>query len=199
MRNLHKFILENNGIEALRLFRDWERLQYRECDYKNHRIFTLRCLHNDLVPVSIKLKSTLRSERAREILISAEKQLLQARLKSINSLLDNNAKQIEATRSQIASILPIPSYRKCQEFIEKVKELKFKKVKDRQVRKFNNLLNKKEGNITWQSSQVTPAARASPQVASRQATLAARAPPHVAISSQAGRYTQSLGLLLRWH
>ena len=26
----------------------------------------LRCLHNDLVPVSIKLKSTLRSERAKK-------------------------------------------------------------------------------------------------------------------------------------
>ena len=190
----HKFILENNGIEVLRLFRDWERLQCRECNYKNHRILTLRCLHNDLVPVSIKLKSSLRTERARKILGSAEKKLLQARLKSINSLLDNNAKQIGLTRSQIASILPTPSYSKCQEFIEKVKELRFKKVKDRQVRKFNNLLNKKEGNITWQSSphrQVTLAAGASPQAANRQATLATRASPHAAISSQAGRQLHS--------
>ena len=99
-----------------------------------------------------------------------EKQLIQARLKSINSLLDNNAKQIELTRSQIASFLPTPSYNKCQEFIEKVKELRFKKVKDRQVRKFNNLLNKKEGNITWQSPQVTLAARASTPAGNRQAT-----------------------------
>ena len=155
MRNLHKFILENNGIEALRLFRDLERLQYREYNHKSHRIFILRCLHNDLVPVSIKLKTTLGAERARKILRSAEKQLLQARLKSINILLDNDAKQIELTRSQIVSILPTPTYRKCQEFIEKVKELRFKKVKDRQVRKFNNLLNKKEGNITWQNSPHT--------------------------------------------
>ena len=138
MGNLHKFILENNGIEALRLLRDLERLQYTECDYKNHRIFTLRCLHSNLVPVSIKLELTLRSGRARKILRSAETQLLQARLKSINSLLDNNAKQLELTRSQIASILPTPNYRKCQEFIENIKEIRFKKVKDRQVRNFNN-------------------------------------------------------------
>ena len=94
------------------------------------------------------------------------------------------------------SILPTPSYRKCQEFIEKVKELRFKRVKDRQVRKFNNLLNKKEGNITWQSSphtgrQVTPAAGASAQVVNRQATPATRAPPHAAISSEAGRQVPS--------
>ena len=134
MQNLHKLILVNNGIEVLRLFRYWERLKIRECNYKNHRIFTLRCLHNNLVPVSIKLKSTLRSERVRKILRLAEKQLLQTRLKSINSLLDNNDKQLESTRSQRVSILPGLSYIKCQEFIEKVKELRFKKVKDRQDR-----------------------------------------------------------------
>ena len=184
MRNLHKFILENNGIEALRLLRDGERLQYRDTDYKNHRIFTLRYLHNDLVPVSIKLKTTLRTVI---IIRSAEKQLLQARKKSINSLLDNNAKQIELTRSQITSILPHPSYNKCQEFIEKVKDLRFKKVKDRQVRKFNNLLNKKEGNVTWQSTpntgrQVTLATGASLWVAGRQVILATRASSQAVIN-----------------
>ena len=35
MSNLHKFILENNAIEVLRLLRDWERLQYRKYNYKH--------------------------------------------------------------------------------------------------------------------------------------------------------------------
>ena len=132
----------------MRLLRDWERLQFRQCNYKNHRIFTLRCLHNELVPVSIRLKSTLRSERAKKILRKAEKQLLQTRLKSINSLLDNNAKQLELTRSKIASILTPPNYQQCQEFIENIKEKRINKVKERQVRKLNNLINKKKGGIT---------------------------------------------------
>ena len=121
-----------------------------------------------LVPVSIRLKSTLKSERARKILRTAEKQLLQTRLKSISSLLDNNAKQLELTRSKIASILTPPYYQQCQEFIEKIKEKRFIKVRERQVRKLNNLINKKEGGITWQSSQVSLAARAFPQVNNRQ-------------------------------
>ena len=87
----------------------------------------------------------------------AEKQLLQTRLKSINSLLDNNAKQLELTRSKIVSILTPPNYQQCQEFIEKIKEKRFIKVRERQVRKLNNLINKKEGGITWQSSQATRA------------------------------------------
>ena len=179
MRNLHKFILENYGIGSLRLLRGWEKFQLRQCNFKSHRIFTLRCIHSELVPVSIRLKSTWMSERAKKILRMAEKQLLQTRLKSINSLLDNNGKQLELTRSKIASILTPPNYQQCQEFIEKIKEKRFIKVRERQVRKLNNLINKKERGITWLSSQVFPAARAFPWANNRQADN----------SIQAGRLT----------
>ena len=118
----------------------------------------------------------------------AEKQLLQTRLKSINSLLDNNAKQLELTRSKIVSILTAPNYQQCQEFIEKIKEKRFNKVKERQVRKLNNLINKKEGGITWPSSQVFLAARAFPWANNRQVTTATRA-SHATNSSQTGRLT----------
>ena len=56
MKNLHNIILEQYGMEALSLFKDWEILQIRDCNYRNHRIFTLRCITKGLVPVSIKLK-----------------------------------------------------------------------------------------------------------------------------------------------
>ena len=152
MRNLHQIILQEYGLEALHLFRDWERLQLRALDYKNHRIFTLRCIHKDLIPVSIKLKSTLKTERAKKIVRKAEKELLQARVKAINSILDNVGKQTELCRSQLASILSTQRLRECQGFIEKVGEIRFTKVKQRQLNKFNNLLNKKEGNVTGVSS-----------------------------------------------
>ena len=154
MRNLHQIILEENGLGALHLFRDWERLQLRASNYMNHRIFTLRCIHKELVQVSIKLKTTLKTEKARKIIKLAEKHLLQASIKSINSILDNNTKQTELCRSKLASILSTPMFRKCQGFIEKVGEIRFNKVKSRQVNKFNNLV-KKEGNITGTSSQIT--------------------------------------------
>ena len=141
-------------------FRDWEKLQLRDCDYKNHRIFTLRCIHKELVPVSIRLKTTLRTEKARKIIRTVEKQLLQARIKFINSILDNNAKERELCRSKLASILSTSNFKKCKGFVEKVSELRLNKVKSRQVKKFNNLICKKEGNITSKASQAT---RAIPQ------------------------------------
>ena len=99
MRNLHQIILQEYGLEAKHLFRDWERLWLRASDYKNHRIFTLRGLHKDLIPVSIKLKTTLKTERAKKIVRKAQIDLLQARVKAINSILDNVSKQTELCRS----------------------------------------------------------------------------------------------------
>ena len=118
------------------MFRDWERLWLREKDYKNHRIFTLRCLHKDLVPVSIKLKSTLKTDRAKKIVRKAEKDLIQARIKSINSILNNVAKQTEECRSQLASIISTERLRECQGFVDKVGEIRFNKDKLRQIKKF---------------------------------------------------------------
>ena len=130
------------------MFRLWEKLQLRASEYKNHRIFTLRCIHNDLVPSSIKLKSTLKSTRANKILRKAEKDLLQARVKSINYILDQTSKQLEECRSKLATIVSTQKLRECQDFVDKVGEIRFNKVKLRQLNKLNLLTIRKEGNIT---------------------------------------------------
>ena len=123
-------------------------LKIRASDYRNHRIFTLRCLHSDLIPVSIKLKSTIKSSRAKQILRKAEKELLQARIKSINFILDNTSQQLEECRSKLASIISTQKLRECQDFVDKVSENRFNKVKQRQINKLNLLTTRKEGNIT---------------------------------------------------
>ena len=57
MRNLHKFIEDNYGLEALCLLQKWEKLEIKDSDYRHHMRFTLRCISKDLIPVSIGLKS----------------------------------------------------------------------------------------------------------------------------------------------
>ena len=105
-------------------------------------------IHNDLVPSSIKLKSTLKTTRANQILRKAEKDLLQARVKSINFILDQTSKQLEECRSKLATIVSTQKLRECQDFIDKVSETRFNKVKLRQLNKLNLLRIRKEGNIT---------------------------------------------------
>ena len=148
MRNLHLISLQEFGIEVRCLFREWERLQLRYSDYKNHRIFSLRCLHKELIPVSIKLKSTLDTPRARQIIRKAEKDLLQARIKAINNILVQVDRQIEDCRAKLASIILAERLGECQDFINKVSEFGFNKVRQRQINKLNHLVSKKEGNIT---------------------------------------------------
>ena len=128
MRNLHQILVQEYGLEAQCLFRDRERVRLRASDYKSHRIFTLRCLHKEPVPVSIKLKSTLKTKKAKKIIRKAEKDLLQARIKAINSILDNVTKQTEICRSQLAFIISAQRLRECQGFIDKVCEIRFTKV-----------------------------------------------------------------------
>ena len=183
-------ILQEDGIEVQHLFRLWEKLRIRASEYKNHRIFTLRCLHNDLIPVSIKLKSTLKSTRANKILRKAERDLLQARIKTINFILDNTSKQLEECRSQLLAIISTQRLRECQDFVDKVGEIKFNKVKQRQLNKFNLLTIRKEGNITRSNtnlnnhnlnsqtnSQVNQISQASPP--SREDNRSSQAgPPH---------------------
>ena len=135
-------------MEARRLLRDWERLRLRSSDYKNHRIFSLRCIHKELIPVSIKLKSTLDTPKARQIIRKAEKDLLQARIKAINNILVQVEREIQDCRAKLASIISQERLEQCQHFINKVSELRFNKVKQRQINKLNHLVSKKEGNIT---------------------------------------------------
>ena len=98
------------------------------------------------------LKSTLNTTRAKQIIRKAEKDLIQARIKSINNILTNMAIQLEQCRSQLASIISTERLRECQGFVDKVGETRFNKVKNRHIKTFQNLVNKKEGNITWSSN-----------------------------------------------
>ena len=144
MRNLHKIILEQHYMEACQLFKDWQRFQIRDCYYRTHRIFTLKCITKGLVPVCIRLKTAIKTEMVWKIIRKAERDLLQARIKSINSILGDNAKQRELCRSQLASILSTASMNKYQQLIDKVSELRFLKVKERQINTFNRLLLKRK-------------------------------------------------------
>ena len=50
------------------LIREYEKLQIRDSDYRNHLIFTLRCINKGITPVSIRLKTTVRPEKARKVI-----------------------------------------------------------------------------------------------------------------------------------
>ena len=57
MRNLSKKIQNKYGIKTQQLLQLWENYTLKECEYKNHIIFTLRCIGKGIILVSVRLKS----------------------------------------------------------------------------------------------------------------------------------------------
>ena len=147
MRNLHKYVKEKYGLEALHYLRLWEKGVVKESNYKNHRIFTLRCISNKLVPVSVSLRSPCSklSQGARKIIERAERQLLQDRVRGINKTIEDSGNSINNNKTKFASLITNEmDFAKCSKFIKELREDRYGKVKDRWVRKFHNLINKRK-------------------------------------------------------
>ena len=120
----------------------------RDSEFKNHRIFTLRYIDRGIIPVSIRLRSenSKLSKGAKEILYKAKKQLLQDRVRCINAMLEDNSSSINRCKAELVSMVTTLDRDKCSKFIQKVSETRFNKVKERQVRKFNSLINRTSNN-----------------------------------------------------
>ena len=87
MRNLLELINNRFGKEAVNIFRKYERLNMKICDLKNNRRFSLRCFSDDLIPVSLKLKNSVRTYKSDCIIHRAERGLLNERNRCINNTL----------------------------------------------------------------------------------------------------------------
>ena len=150
MINIHKNIKGKYGLEALQQLCLSEKNVIRANDYKNHRIFTLKCIGHNLIPVSIRLKSIKSKQNistsARKIIQRAERQLMQDRVRGINSTMQASKDNGNHNKTRLASTVTQVDLDRCVSFIEKVRQHRFNKVKDRQVRKFDILGNKSKPN-----------------------------------------------------
>ena len=146
MISLHKNTKEQYGLEALKQQHLWEKSVLRASDYRNHRIFTLKCISHNLTPVSIKLKPTKSkfkiSTSVRKIIERAEKQLLQDRVQGINKVIEVSNNNGNNNKARLASLVTSADLDKYGNFSDKVREERFNKVKERQVSKFHILYNK---------------------------------------------------------
>ena len=54
-------------------------------DFSNHRRFTQRCLREDIMPVNIRLKSSIKTPKGHHIIRKAERALLNERVRLVNN------------------------------------------------------------------------------------------------------------------
>ena len=89
----------------------------KTCNYKNHRRFSLRCLGNGIIPVSIRLKNNVRTQRSDSIIQGADRSLLNERIREVNIILDWLKHDSYMYETRLSAILRLDHMRECKEFI----------------------------------------------------------------------------------
>ena len=138
MRNLLKLINDRFGKEALAILRKYEGLNIKICDYKNHWRFSLRCMSNDLVPVSLKLKNIVWTYKSDCIIHRAERSLLNERIRSINNTLEKLEHGRYKNELKLSAIIEPDLMKNCTGIID-LKETRCRKVLEWQRLKFERL------------------------------------------------------------
>ena len=145
MRNIHLRIRSEYGIENVGLFQQLEGLECKMADLLNHRRFLLRCLSVDIIPVSIRLKSNIRTPKGCSIIKKAERALLNERIRSIYNTITMSGTQRDTCKYKLSGILDKETIEECVKFINYIRETKQIKTLERQTLKFNQLCHKNTG------------------------------------------------------
>ena len=99
-------------------------------DFSNHRRFSLRCLSEDLIPVSVRLKSNVKTPKGRQIIKKAERALLNERTRSINNSITMLTIQRDTCMNQLKDYLDKETMEKCERFIKEKREIRHLRTLD---------------------------------------------------------------------
>ena len=105
-------------------------------DFKNHRRFTLRCLSKGIVPVIIKLKSTMKTPKGIYIVRKVERMLMNERIRLINNMITMLNCQIHTCINNLDCMLNKEVMEECHEFINYRRERRHSRTIERQKNKF---------------------------------------------------------------
>ena len=101
-------------------------------DFHNHKRFSLKCQKYDVIPVSIRLKTNVRTVKGQEIIRKTERKLLNESTRSINNSLELYMYDWEAIVQQLEdkldhNIIILEEY---NDFIKSVIEARHQRVLD---------------------------------------------------------------------
>ena len=138
--NLFHTLNQRYGQSLIKEVRSLEGKEHKLVRIKQHRVFNLRCLKENVVPKSVKLNfRQFKQLNERKILCKTHRQILNSRVRKTNRTIDKINKDIELLRSNIKTKVSSPHFESITDVIYKSKEKLFKKVKQCQVRKFKHL------------------------------------------------------------
>ena len=132
MRSLHAFIKQEYGQGSIFLLLQWEKLEKKMGDFRNHWRFTIKCLKNDIIPVSVRLKTNIHTTKGLDIIRRAEKQLLNECIRSINNQLEMFMFKRDTCSLKLKGLVDQKTMEECEKLIKNVIESRHKRVPERQ-------------------------------------------------------------------
>ena len=106
-------------------------------DFENHQRFSLRCLNKDIIPVSVVLKSNIKTPKGKHIVRKVERALLNERARSINNSLTMFKMQWDTCIITLENVLDRDTLNVCHDFIKIRRERRPYKTLERQLSKFH--------------------------------------------------------------
>ena len=129
----------------MKFLRQWEKLEVKMANFQNHRRFMLRCLSKGLIPVSIRLKTTVKTPKGNYIVRKAERMLMNERVRSINNTITMLRWQIDTCIYSLGRCIRMEAMEECHRFISLRRERRHQSTLERQIKKFNLLWQRNTG------------------------------------------------------
>ena len=148
MRSLHAFIKQEYGQGSIFLLQQWGKSEKKMADFRNHWRFTIKCLKNDIVPVSVRLKTNIQTTKGLHIIRRAEKLLLNECTRSINNQLEMFMIKRDACFLKLKGLLDQRATEECEKLIKNVIESRHNRVLERQRSKYEALHQRKIGGCS---------------------------------------------------
>ena len=141
--NIFKTIKEQYGASTLSKCRQVEKTQLKHARYTNHLRFSLRCLHNNLIPNDLYLKPKMQDPKSRKILDKASRLLLQNRIHENHNIRKTLQSSIQKTKWELSNTLNQEHLSYMQKIHNSTYQKELAKAKERQLKKFTKLHVKK--------------------------------------------------------
>ena len=91
-------------------------------NFKNHRRFSLRCLDNNIIPVSLKLRSNIKTPKAKKIIKKTERALLNERIGMINNTIELCKHEKDTCIEELSKKMSQEDMEECKRFMFNIKE-----------------------------------------------------------------------------
>ena len=143
-RNIPLSIYKEYGQESVKHWQKWKRSKKKMVDFKNHRRFMLRCLDSNTIPVSLRLKSNIKTPKAISIIKKTERALLNERVRTINNTIEMLEHQCHTCRTELTRVLDQEIMAECDEIMFKIKEDRHYHTLERQKAKLDRLIRRED-------------------------------------------------------